>query len=253
MALDLASDTVRVVSKLEMYVYHPFCSQDGKGLLMTGGYDRGQIVHFDLISGKVNPFVVSNMCDYGPSLSRDGKTFSFVRKVRQYMHGFGGTGWTDADVWVGAAGSDSYRKVTHMKARAIGPGVFLPDDRHLMLSMKPGDKLDIYLLDLADGTKKQLTLTGNYNLDPSLSPDGKTVVFASNRTEKFKSELWRMLPDGSGAQQITQLGRRCTEPKFLQDGHSVVFLIGQQIWRVDIDGKNLRKLYPANETQKDPM
>lgn len=254
LALDLASGNTRVVSKLEKYVGDPVCSQEGKWLLLTGGAagGRGQIVRLDLMSGKVKPFVVSAASDTAPSLSRDNETLAFVQYVRQYRHGFGGAGWTDGDVWVGKIRSRSYRQVTQEKAIWIGSGVFLPDDRHLMLSMDTGGKMNLYLLDLANGTMKQLTHVGDHNRDPALSPDGTMVVFSSDRAEKYCSELWRMRPDGSGAQQITHLGRRCREAKFLPNGRSVVFLIDHEIWRADVDGTNLRKLYQVTEPQERP-
>jgi Tol biopolymer transport system component len=54
----------------------------------------------------------------------------------------------------------------------------------------------------ADGTDlKTLTKTPGYNWCPAWSPDGRKIVFSSNRTGQF--QLWMMNPDGSKQTRLT--------------------------------------------------
>jgi TolB protein len=64
---------------------------------------------------------------------------------------------------------------------------------------------DIYLMDIASKQWVQLTHDGGRNDFPSWSPDGRHIVFQSNRTGNL--EIWMMLADGSKVQQLTFSGR----------------------------------------------
>jgi TolB protein len=64
---------------------------------------------------------------------------------------------------------------------------------------------DIYLMDIASRQIIQLTHDGGRNDFPSWSPDGRHVVFQSNRTGN--EQVWSVLADGTHLQQLTRQGR----------------------------------------------
>ena len=64
---------------------------------------------------------------------------------------------------------------------------------------------DIYLMDIASRQIVQLTHDSGRNDFPSWSPDGRHVVFQSNRSGT--EQIWSALADGTHQQQLTRQGR----------------------------------------------
>jgi TolB protein len=92
---------------------------------------------------------------------------------------------------------------------AVSPS-WSPNGRFLALAWirhygpgEPGAS-DIYVMDVASKQWVQLTHDGGRNDFPSWSPDGRHIVFQSNRTGK--TQIWSMLADGSQARQLTNAG-----------------------------------------------
>ncbi|HET6645743.1 MAG TPA: DPP IV N-terminal domain-containing protein, partial [Pyrinomonadaceae bacterium] len=97
--------------------------------------------------------------------------------------------------------------------------------------------LDLWMMN-GDGTnQRQLTENSRSNRHPTVSPDGRYIVFASDRTGS--SNIWRTDIDGSNARQLTK-GSGEEHPQCSPDGKWVVYtLLGAgkpTLWRVSIDG-----------------
>jgi TolB protein len=114
--------------------------------------------------------------------------------------------------------------------------VWSPDGRSIYFASTRDGNGDIYRMD-ADG-KNPVNLTHHPDDDfhPSISPDGKQLIFRSHR---LPEGLYLMNTDGTHLRQLTDFGLR---PAWSPDGRRIAFYGHQDIWVIDIDGINLTNL-----------
>lgn len=79
----------------------------------------------------------------------------------------------------------------------------------------------LYVTDLAAGSTVRLTAQSAKDTSPRWSPDGKSVVFVSDRSGK--SQLWFIRVDGGEAEQLTDCKNGATQPVWSPDGRHVLF------------------------------
>jgi Tol biopolymer transport system component len=78
----------------------------------------------------------------------------------------------------------------------------------------------------ADGSgAKQITNFGCASFAPTFTPDGKKILFATNKLEcdSRKFELFLINVDGTGLEQVTKFGGFTSFPEFSPDGKTLVF------------------------------
>jgi TolB protein len=141
----------------------------------------------------------------------------------------------DNNVWV-MPSFDAARATQVTQGRnVVGNPVFTPDGK-LIYPAKQSVGGDLYLLDLANGTRKQLTANAGDNVVPAVSADGRYVVFMSDRTGTF--HIWRMDIDGGNLKQLTDHQDE-EVPNISPDSHWVayeMYLNKSTIWKVGING-----------------
>jgi len=173
----------------------PAWSGDGTKLAFSS---RSEIVVADASGGNIQHLTTGKGPDVSPVWNR--KTNSEIAFVsgrtglpQIYTMGVDGTNqtrMTDQGYAVSPNWSPSGHLLTFAWVRKYGPG-------------DPG-ALDLYLMDIASKQWVQLTHDGGKNDFPSWSPDGRHIVFQSNRSGSL--QLWSMLADGTKAQQLTFTG-----------------------------------------------
>ena len=113
-----------------------------------------------------------------------------------------------------------------------------PDGRIVYASIASG-AWDIWVMNADGSNRKQLTASARSNYGPTVSPDGRHIVFVSNRAGGAFN-VWRMEIDGSNPQQLTT-GNGENFVHVTPDGRWVVYASvgsGQPnlIWKVPFDG-----------------
>jgi Tol biopolymer transport system component/DNA-binding winged helix-turn-helix (wHTH) protein len=211
---------------------------DGSGLVLSATEQElapAQIWLLSFPTGEVRR-VTNDLNTYlGASLTADGSALVTVQTDRV------------PNIWVAPAGDAARaRQVTTGSGKFDGYyGVsWAPDGRIVYASVASGS-WDIWVMN-ADGTgQRQLTVGARSNYGPSVSSDGRHIVFVSNRAGG-SFNIWRMDADGSNPLRLTQ-GRGENFPHITPDGRWVVYAtvgFGQPnaVWKVSITGGEPVKL-----------
>jgi Tol biopolymer transport system component/DNA-binding winged helix-turn-helix (wHTH) protein len=143
-------------------------------------------------------------------------------------------------LWVGPVNSVARAKQVGSDAGELAELesiAWMPHGRILYTSAESGNA-DIWVFDTASGTRRQLTTDPHDDFNPASSPDGRTIVFASDRSGA--TGLWAMSDAGeSSVRQLTSGGD--SRPSISSNGW-VVFQRGViqsapiALWRVPLEG-----------------
>ena len=128
----------------------------------------------------------------------------------------------------------------------IGASTFNSDGSLIAFSaLDFGGKSDLYTFNLVTGTLNRLTNDYFDDRDATISPDGRWIVFSSDRTSygyKNRYNLFLMNISSGNISYLTYGDETDFSPSFSKDGKKIVFTstIGgaQNIWYMDIAGLN---------------
>jgi len=200
---------------------------DGSGLLVNAaeqGTANSQIWMISYPSGEAHT-ITHDLNDYGgTSLSADSKALVTVQ--------FNAT----SNVWITPANDLIHGKqITSGQLEGFRGLAWTPDNRIVYTSLASGN-LDLWIMN-ADGTsQKQLTSDPKQDDSPRVSPDGRYIVFNSDRGAL--PSIWRMDIDGGNLKQITNQEDYLLD--ITRDGSTIIFsswrTTRQTLWRASIDG-----------------
>jgi hypothetical protein len=172
--------------------------------------------HFDAIS------FINSSGDFSP----DGSRFAFI----VYANG-------DNHITIlNTANGDVVRRFQPDGVGAVYNVAWHPDGRQLVFTGGQGGVSDLYLADVETGRVRRLTNDKYADLQPNFSPDGRTIVFATDRHPETSFERLTfgdlqigMLDVQTGAVTVLQAfptGKHIN-PQFSPDGRSVYFISDQ--------------------------
>jgi Tol biopolymer transport system component len=165
---------------------------DGSGLVVTASDQRNSPAQIWFISypdGEAQK-VTNDLNGYsGLSLTADSSTLVTVR----------GNGL--ANIWT-LTGNDTNtaRQITSGNTEGALGLAWTPDGRLVYSSIVSGH-WDIWIMQADGSNQKQLTFNAGSNRGPTVSTDGRYIVFVSDRTGT--DHIWRMDMDGGNPKELT--------------------------------------------------
>jgi serine/threonine protein kinase/Tol biopolymer transport system component len=186
-----------------------------------------QLWHLSYPGGEMKR-ITNDLVNYkDPHIALDGKTLVATQLS------------TVSNIWL--ADLDD---MSHAKQITLGLGYFhdvcWAGNDKLLYRFVESNKADIWEM-TPDGTgRKQLTSEPGNNAMPSTSPDGRYLVFSSNRNGS--NQVWRSDSDGRNQKQLAFAPSDLNHPHITPDGLWVVYEqelpIGWTLWKIPIDGGN---------------
>jgi TolB protein len=152
------------------------------------------------------------------------------------------------------------RLLTDDRHRYDSEPSFSPDGTRIIFTRWDGhnDTAPTLWVISADGSdQRQLTHDrhGRRIGQARFSPDGRTIVYRSDRTGQ--AQIWLMNADGSHQRRLTHDRGSDNEPFFSPDGRQIVFESDRtgtsQIWVMDADGTNQQQLTHGRGNDSEPQ
>ena|SRR5947209_6805019 len=203
---------------------------DGSGLVLVGRDQSSGVYQIWGISypkGEVRR-ITNDLQDYGVrSISLSSDSSALVSVHSEYISG----------IWVAAnASSDQPRQLTTGRSDGYYGLSWTPDGK-IVYSSKASGNQDIWIMEADGSNQTQLTFDAGLNYHPSVTQDGRYVLFVSTRSGE--PAIWRMNIDGSNAIALTE-GSSPGWPSCSPDGEWVYFkrmgFNKRSLHKVSIDG-----------------
>ncbi|MBI1760290.1 MAG: protein kinase [Acidobacteria bacterium] len=206
--------------------------RDGSGLLLSAAdsetkrYQLWALSYPDGVARRVTNDV-SNY--YGASLAANASKIVFTR------------GANVSNLWLVPYNASHQARQISFEAE-IREGIYglawTPDQRLVYSTHQLAGNHELWLLNPADGQKRQLTMNAGDNQYPTISPDGKTLVFVSNRSGR--SALWQMSLTNGQPKLLAEPEGVATYAQHTPDGQWIVFKLSREgrttLWKIPSAG-----------------
>ncbi len=204
--MDLDGRNKRDVSaKGDGFAYGYSASPDGKRISYHENY---QIYVSNLDGSQKQKIETGNSFNFGPSWSPNGEWLMFVSGEHYNCHPYvvkrNGTGLKKLADRGGYRGVMERLKYPDFHSESSDLPVWARDSKSIYFTAKVGEAIELNRAQL-DGRIEQLTTSkpGVRHYHPAVSPDGKWILFGSDRSGV--QQIYVAASDGSGANPITNV------------------------------------------------
>jgi Tol biopolymer transport system component/DNA-binding winged helix-turn-helix (wHTH) protein len=139
------------------------------------------------------PVASSTHADWSPDVAPAGDRIAFASKRSG-----------SSEIWASDANGERLVALTRFGGPYVTDPRWSPDGARVAFDARPGGNADIFVVTLAAGEPVRLTEPPAEDVAPNWSRDGRSIYFASNRTDEW--QVWRKRLDGGAAVQVTRHG-----------------------------------------------
>lgn len=129
---------------------------------------------------------------------------------------------------------------------------FSPDGQRVAFIRFTDNTAEIFVVPAGGGEPRQITFD-NRRMDTVVwTPDGRELVFASNRAGSYS--LWRISPEGGTPVHVEGIGLDAREPSIARAGGRLVYSqqsVDTNIWRIPTHRDNASRLKLIGSTRRD--
>ena len=204
---------------------------DSSGLIMTANPEFSsagtQIWFLPYPHGQARR-ITNDLNAYGEvslGLTTDGRTIATIQQINT------------SSIWITAPNEDESRAQQVLKTSLPESVTWTPDGK-IVYASRTGENWDLWIANADGSDSRQLTADAFIDHQPSVSADGRYIVFQSNRSGA--RNLWRVDADGSNPKQLTEGAYDDAAPVWSPDGRFVVFSSQRSgkwaLWKVGADG-----------------
>lgn len=153
------------------------------------------------------------------------------------------------ELWVmDADGAKQRRLASHIIAKSTR--AWSPDGARIVFAAGADDNKHIYTVAVASGELARLTSARGEDRDPDWSPDGSRLAFSSSR--EGVAQIYVTTADGREIRRLTNATSSAGTPRWSPDGSGIAFVSDRDLYAIDADGRNLRRLTVGAHVTRDP-
>ena len=183
-----------------------------------------------------------------PAWSRNGNHIAFLRSKEG-----------NQDIWIVDRLGQNLERITN-DSEGERDLVWGPQDQHIAFFSGRSGYQDIFVVDLKSKVSEQITFETNpwdeFRWEPVWSPSGNSIVYVSNRSEKWADDLWIVDLQSRETRKLTANLHVMSTPIWSPDGNTIAFnavkesefWYGDQsdIYLLDVGNQKTRKLDTNN-------
>ena len=219
--------------------------EDMSGLIMAAQPESSSIgtqIWFVPYDGSPARRITNDLNGYGDvslGVTADSSTIATIQQINV------------SGIWVTDPNKDESEARQILRTNLPDAVAWTPDGR-IVYASRTGENWDIWIANPDGSDSKQLTADAFVDQQPSVSGDGRYIVFQSNRSGGRK--IWRMDLDGGNVRQLTTGAEVDSSPVSSADGRTVVFMSEHSgkstIWKIGIEGGSAVQL--TNRVSQSP-